>query len=228
MIRTNLVQLWHIIQAVDPSLILTMLSRDPDRPISWCPCPSLVFFRPTLEDLRYRHHRLLPIRWNNFEFQKIAMWPKILLEKKNFTFYSEARDDRTRTRLRTLVRVRSRLGHGHKNFYFGLGNEIKDFGHVVGHGLGQSHDFGHGHDFGHVHVQKPRNRTRARTYFGQACPLIFIPSNSYFDRSITLMFAFENRSSTFIPFDRPLWTWYKKWWNLRVNFPNIIIFWEII
>ena len=70
MIRTNLVQLWHIIQVVDLSLILTMLSHDHDRPISWCPCLFLVFFRPTLEDLRYRRHRLLPIHWNNLEFQK--------------------------------------------------------------------------------------------------------------------------------------------------------------
>ena len=70
------------------------------------------------------------------------------------------------------------LGHGlapGKIFNFGLGfghgHEIfKDFGH--GHGLGQSHDFGRAHDFGHGHVRK--SRTRTRTNFGHACPLISV------------------------------------------------------
>ena len=59
------------------------------------------------------------------------------------------RDERTRTRLLTR-------------------DIFKDFGHGLGHGLGQSHDFGHGYDIGHGHDRKSRTRTN----FGHACPLI--------------------------------------------------------
>ena len=55
-------------------------------------------------------------------------------------------------------------GHGHD-----FGPDIfKDFRDGLGHGLGQSHDFGHRYDIGHGHDRKSRTRTN----FGHACPLI--------------------------------------------------------